>query len=137
MAELDRKSAEEAKKRAEKQKEEQDRLNAQAQEEVKELQDAYPELKVSELKSDPLWVEAFKKDGGRLTLKEIYEYKYLPKVNSKNKDKNNDDDDDSNSKKLTKTPSSQANGKATPKSYLEMSDEEYLASETENSEDFF
>lgn len=139
IAQIERERLESEKIAAEERRKEQEKLDAQAKAEVKELKDAYPELDVPSLSRDPLWVEAFNKDGGRLTLKEIYEYKYLPKKEQVLKAKESSKEDNANSKKLTKTLSSQSNGgKTSPKNYLEMSDEEYLAAERkENNEDFF
>lgn len=136
MAELEREAIAKEKAKEEERRKEQEKYNEQAKAEVSELREAYPELDVAKLRNDPLWVEAFEKDGGRLTLKEIYEFKYLPKMSAGKKAEVKTDD--TNSKKLTKTPSSQSNGGNSNKSYLEMSDEEYLAAEKkERNDDFF
>lgn len=139
MAELERQRTEEAKKLAEEKRVAQEKLDAQAKVEVKELHEAHPKLDIPNLLNDPVWVEAFNKDGGRLTLKEIYEYKYLPKKESYSKVNSKEDENvEKSAKQVTKTPSSQSNGGKTSKNYLEMSDEEYLAHERKNrNEDFF
>lgn len=139
LAQIQREKAAEAKKVADSRAEVEAKAKEKATKEVNELRTAYPDLNTAELAKDPLWLEVSGDKLDRLTLKEIYEFYYLPKKNQSKQTKTDDTKvDEENGKKVTKVPSSNSNGgKTSPKNYLEMTDEEYLKAEKADNEDFF
>lgn len=95
--------------------------------EVNELRNKYPDVNTAELAKDPLFREILDGKVGRWSQLEIYEYYLVKKAEAeKNKaDKDNKTIIEENGKKITKTPSSSASGRHTPKSVESMTEEEF------------
>lgn len=144
LAKIERERNAKAKASAEEEAKKSQAIQEKAAKEVNELREKYPNLNTADLAKDPVWLQVSDGKTGRLTLTEIYEYLYVPakeKAEAEGNNKPNGEPDktqiDANGKKITKVPSSNSNGGKTSKGYLEMSDEEYLKQEADNSTDFF
>lgn len=105
------------------QAEEQKRFDAEYNELIKK----YPEVNVDELAKDPVFLEVIKGKYGRWTQLEMYEAYLVAKAKVKDTESKDKIDKavSEKSTKMSKTPSSSANGKATSKSVLDMSAEEF------------
>ena len=127
IAEKARKAAAEEKKRLEKEERERKAIDEQANREIKELKEKYPDVNLGALAQDELFKECLKGRAGRWTQIEIYEF-YLQQKAAKEREEQEaltKDTVEEGAKKITKTPSSRASGKTTSKSVADMTPEEF------------
>jgi len=111
-----RKAKEESEKKEKEEKERSEKITA----EIAELVKKYPKLNTAQLADDPLYQECMKGRAGRWTQVEIYELYLEKKKAEKEKEVV-----EKNGSKISKTPSSKANGAVTSKDISSMSDEEF------------
>jgi hypothetical protein len=114
--------------------------NEKLDKEAKELKEAYPNLDLTKLANDSEFMKLCEEKGERWTMLEIYEYLDSKKqITNKNAADNKEKEEiDKLSTKIVKTPSSKSNGKDPNKTYLDMSDEEYIKLQKQNNKnDFF
>jgi hypothetical protein len=128
------------------QKEQEEKAKSEQEEKLKkdveDFRKVYPNVNIEELANNDEYIKYGEKDGRwkRWTMIEVYEGYLAEKErnSAKKKEAMADEKADEVSKKMTKVPSSKSNGgKATPDSYMDMTDEEYLKLQKENSGDFF
>lgn len=108
-------------------------------EETDELINTYPNLDLAKLSEDKEFLDLCEKKGDRWTMTEIYEHLETKRERSKNKEieENKKKEVKEKATKMSKTPSSNADGNLpSPDDYLNMSDEEFLE-KTKDSRDFF
>lgn len=130
----------ETSKKAQEEREKEIAKNEKLDKEARELKEAYPTLDLSKLANDSEFLKLCEEKGERWTMLEIYEYLDNKKqiANKKTSDEKDKKEIDNISKKVVKTPSSKSNSQNPNKSFLEMSDEEYVnLQKTKNKYDFF
>lgn len=135
IAENNRKAKQAA---AEKAKEEEE-FNKLYEIDKEQFKKAYPDVSLDDLEDDEDYNEFAKNKVGRWTLKEIYEAYTAKKEKSSAKEKEAMIKEKAKdiSKKVTSTPSSSGSNNRAEKGFLEMTDEEYIKLQKEQSGDFF
>lgn len=135
VIERDRKKSEEERKA----READEARRKKTDEEVAELAKAHPEADLSALAEDKEFINLCSDKGGRWTMLECYDYLCSKRANFKADEdtKKTDKKADEAAKKVSTPPSSKANGSSTSKSYMEMTDEEYIKDQKKLSDDFF
>lgn len=129
IAEVNRKANAEAKAKLEKESADKKARDDKIYAEIAELREKYPKVDTAKLANDELFKECLKGRAGRWSQLEIYEL-YLSKkaeADKKAEEEKMKNKVDESADKLTKTPSSQANGKVSPKDVSKMTDEEFEA----------
>jgi len=129
LADIERRKIQEAKAEKDKREQEEKSRSEKIRSEIQELREKYPKLNTVELANDPLFQECLKGRAGRWTQVEIYEFYLEKKKAAAEKAKAEKDQKviDENGTKISKTPSSKANGGITSKSVSDMSKEEFEA----------
>ena len=127
-------------KKAQEEREKESAKNEKLNREANELKQAYPNLDLSKLATNDDFMKLCEEKGERWTMLEIYEYLESKKQLSTKQANETKNEEEINklSKKVVKTPSSKSNSQNPNRTYLEMSDEEYVRlQKAKNQNDFF
>lgn len=129
IAENARKAAAEQQKKLETEQKAKKEVDEKVNREINELREKYPKVNLAELARDELFKECLNGRAGRWTQVEIYELYLQKKAEAEKKRQEEETKElvDEGAKKITKTPSSSANGGKTSKSVEDMTREEFKA----------
>ena len=129
LLEIKKKAKAEAKAKADAEEREKTTRSLKIEEEIKELREKYPKVDTSALANDPLFQECLKGKAGRWSQVEIYELYLTKKAQADNEAQENEAKraTEEGSKNVSKTPSSNANGKSNPVKVENMTDAEFEA----------